>query len=421
MFILYDFVFLVFAVIWLPVYFFKRKFHPGFSRRLGFLPREESFDRPIWVHAVSVGEAMAAKKLIQQLKESFPLKKIVISTVTATGNKIVKDLASLEDFITFLPLDFSFTVKSVIDKINPGIFIILETEIWPNLISYLSKKAIPVVIVNGRISDSSFRGYSLIKFLLCRVLNKLSLYCVQTQTDAARLRSLGLLPEKIQVTGNMKFDISGEDIGKERYLMQREKLGLRDNEQLLIAASTHQPEEEYVLSAYKELLKDFPLLRLLIAPRHPERSFEVERLVSRQGLRSIYFSKLADCPTCITQAVFILDSIGKLMSFYPISDIVFMGGSLAKKGGHNILEPALCARPIIFGPHMFNFRDIAGMFLKEDAAIKIEGREGLEEAVAYLLNNPDKASGFGERAKGLIKKNQGSTQENIRAIKSLLA
>ncbi len=235
MFIIYDLIFLVFAVFYLPVFLFKRKMHAGFAMRLGVLPKNLNLDRPIWIHAVSVGEAMAIKLLLEGLREVYPAKRFVISTVTPTGNKIAKGIAKENDFVTYLPLDFSFIVRRVLDKINPGLFVIAETEIWPNLIYSLYNRNIPMVVVNARISDASFRGYSAGKFLLRSLLNKISLFCVQTGRDAGRFSRLGVRDKKIKITGNMKFDAVEVVLAPEKnYADWRIKLGLANEEKLLV-------------------------------------------------------------------------------------------------------------------------------------------------------------------------------------------
>ncbi|MBI4972652.1 MAG: 3-deoxy-D-manno-octulosonic acid transferase [Candidatus Omnitrophica bacterium] len=379
--IIYNLLFTFIIAIYFPIYLFKRKFHQGFLLRLGILPKNLDLDRPIWLHAVSVGEAMVAKNLLEELRIIYPDKKFVLSTVTTTGNKIARTIAQNSDFVTYLPLDFSFVVRSVIDRINPSLFILVETEYWPNLISYLYQKNIPIAVVNGRVSDQSFRGYALIKIFLKSILKKIDLFCVQTSRDAERLIRLGAPKNRVQVTGNMKFDL------KEQVLsFDVSGLQLKEEEQLLVCGSTHPGEEEIILNVYDKLLKEFPNLRLLIAPRHPERSEEIER---------------------------------QLLSFYSIADIVFVGGSLTKTGGHNILEPAALSKPILFGPQMFNFRDIADLFLKEKAALLIRNQKEFADKIRYLLQNPSPASLLGQRAKELIQRNQGATLRSAELIKTL--
>jgi len=422
MFIIYDLIFLIVAIMYLPVYLFRRKFHQGFWQRLGFLPKDLKLDRPIWIHAVSVGEVMAVKGLIGELRKAYLDKQFVISTVTPTGNKIAQGIAQKGDFVTYLPLDFSLIVRRTLNKIKPSLFIIAETEIWPNLLSYLYKRNIPVVVVNGRISDSSFKGYLLIKFLLRPILNRVTLFCVQSDRDAQRLIGLGVSGDKINITGNMKFDFKDYTDLKKDYTDYRLKLGLNPKEKLLVMGSTHPGEEEIILKVYKDLLKDYSSLRLLIAPRHPERTKDIEKLIIKYNFQSLRISQVDLRPvTCDLRPIFILDTVGQLVNYYAISDIVFVGGSLVKKGGHNILEPASLGRPVLFGPHMFNFRDIAELFLKNQAAILVHNQKELREKIKDLLSNPSLATQFCQRAKELILENQGATQKNVGLIKNLYA
>jgi 3-deoxy-D-manno-octulosonic-acid transferase len=418
MFILYDLIFFVFTLICLPVYLFKGKFHRGFPARLGVLPDNLALEGPIWVHAVSMGEAKSIAGLIEELRKIYPAKKFVISTVTPTGNKIALDLKKPGDLVTYLPLDFSFIVGSVISRINPSLFIIAETEIWPNLLTSLYKKGVPIVTVNARISDASFRGYSAIKLLLKPILDKISLFCSQTEVDAARLRKLGVAPSRIKVSGNMKFDQLTVPLQAAGH---REKLGLSLDDKLFIAGSTHQGEEEIILSAYRMLLNNFPTLKLLIAPRHPERADALASLIKGSGFEAAKISILGPRTRepANPRTVFILDTVGELANFYTAADVVFIGGSLIKKGGHNILEPASLGKPVIFGPHMFNFRDIAEMFLKNNAALMAKDENGLVSAVTRLLKDNFLASQLRVNAAGIIALNRGATPKNSTAVGTL--
>ena len=419
--IFYDFIFLIIAIAYLPIYLFRRKFHPEFWQRLGFLPQGLKPGRPIWIHAVSVGEVVAARPLFARLKKSYPDKQFVISTVTPTGNRIAKSMAGEGDLVTFLPLDFSFIVKRVINEINPSLFIIVETEIWPNLILALQKKNVPIVSLNVRISDRSFRGYRRIKWLLQPVLNKISLFCAQTARDAERLARLGVSSDKVKVTGNMKFDLNDYTDYKNDCTDYRLKLGLNSGERLWVAGSTHPGEEEILLGVYKELRAEFTELRLLLAPRHAERSRAIADIVLRFGFRAMLVSGLpGNCPACSSGAVFILDRLGELASFYNAADIVFVGGSLVKKGGHNILEPAAAGKPVVFGPQMFNFRDIAELFLKNDAALMAADAEELKGKISLLLGNPVLAAGLASRASGVILENRGATQRNLELLREFV-
>lgn len=418
MFIIYDLIFLIFTIIYLPIYLCKRKFHRGFLLRLGILPKGLRLERPIWIHAVSVGEVMAIRGLLETLREIYPDKKFVLSTVTPTGNTIAKNIAKDKDFVTYLPLDFSFFVRGVIQRINPSLFIVAETEIWPNLITQLSKHKVPMVVVNARISDRSFRGYRTIKILLKPILNKINTFCVQSKLDAERLVKLGLSQNKIEITGNMKFDLKPQVFSFNRLILR-----FRENETLWVCGSTHPQEEGLILDTYKKLLAEFRDLRLLIAPRHPERAKEIGNLVTKYRFNPAMISQLGETtrqPDNQT-TVFILDTIGQLLNYYTIADIVFVGGSLARIGGHNILEPALLGKPVLFGPHMFNFRDIAELFLKSQAGILVRNQQELQGKIKYLLKNPKTMDELSSRAKDLMEENRGASLRNVQMIKKAYA
>lgn len=421
MFIIYDVIFLIFTAVYLPIYLFKGKFHHGFLGRFGFLPEGLNLDRPIWIHAVSVGEAVSVKGLVGELRKAYPHKKLVISTVTATGNKIARGLIGDGDLLTYLPLDFSFIVRKVIKKINPSLFIIAETEIWPNLITCLHKQKVPVVTVNGRISDSSYSGYRAIKLLIRPILRKVGKFCVQSETDALRLVNLGVDKGNVQVTGNVKFDINFETMAGFDPLAGRKKLMLGLDDKLWVCGSTHPGEEEIIIKAYKELLLSFPKLKLLLAPRHPERSKDVGRLVSGNYFMPVFISSISGaCPTCTNNPIFILDVMGELLNYYSSADIVFVGGSLVKTGGHNILEPASQKKPVIFGPYMFNFRDITKLFLENKASIMVADSQELVNKAKEILTSNLLSEQMVERAYELIIRNKGATRKNIEVIKQLI-
>jgi 3-deoxy-D-manno-octulosonic-acid transferase len=415
MFIIYDLIFLVVALVTLPIYLFKRKLHRGMLARFGKMPADLNLNAPVWIHAVSVGEAIAIRGLVEELRKIFPQKKFVISTVTPTGNKIARGLAKEGDLVTYLPADFSFIVKGVIRRLKPAFFIIAETEIWPNLITCLFRQKVPVAVVNGRISDSSYGGYSLIKFLIKPILNKISLFCVQTPRDAQRLFSLGVAREKVKVTGNLKFDALR---AIPHPAEKKRELGLAGQEKLVVCGSTHSGEEENILAAYRALLSEFTHLRLLIAPRHPERAADIEKLILKFNFQPLRISQIGQQPKADElKPVFILDAVGQLLDFYAIADIVFVGGSLIKKGGHNILEPASLSKPVIFGPFMFNFRDIAELFLEHQAAIEVGNQPELQNKIRFFLRHPEQAAALGQKARDLVLRNQGATQKTCQYLK----
>jgi len=418
--IIYDFIFFLVGFFYLPYYFFKKKSLKGLSSRIKTDFYLDPYKPRIWLHAASVGEVMAARLLLRILQERYAGKEVVITTITPTGQKIAQEIVGKEK-TSFLPLDLSFFVRDFVEKINPCLFILLETEIWPNLIFSLKKKNVPIVLVNGRLSHSSFRGYSLVKRFLAPLLNKIDLFLVQTPNDRQRFIKLGTNPDRIKITGNMKFDIlNAVNFKKDIDDLLLRKMGIDYSEKLLVAASTHSPEEKFILHIYKKLKFLFPFLRLLIAPRHPQRSFKVSAWVRSYGFKARLISDI-DNGGSDKNEIFILDSIGKLLDFYAIADIVFVGGSLVKKGGHNILEPALFKKPIIFGPYMFNFQDVSDLFLREQAAIMVHNAHQLYKALQDLLSQPSRGMVLGEHAYQLIQKNQGVTLQNLKWIESIFS
>jgi len=433
MFILYDLIFLIVAAIHLPLYILRKKFHQGLKARLGILAPQPGLHAPIWIHAVSVGEAMAVRNLVQRLREAFPGRKFVISTVTATGNKIAREIGAPGDLVTYLPFDISFIIRSVVAKINPSLFIIAETELWPNLISCLHKRKVPIVTVNGRISDASFRGYSAIKFLLKPVLTKVSLFCVQTDTDRSRLMALGVSADNIRVSGNMKFDSAVFSIDADSLIRCRRALAIGAADKLWVCGSTHTGEEGIILAVYAALLAEFGALKLLIAPRHPERAGEVERIIAGHGFKPLRISALGDIRNTDDEirttkygrpnarAVFILDTVGELINYYAISDVVFMGASLVKKGGHNFLEPSLLEKPVVTGPYMSNFRDLSRLFIENHALAIVKDAQGLQDELRRLLLDAAYSAAQAQAARALILKNQGALERNIQYLRDYIS
>jgi 3-deoxy-D-manno-octulosonic-acid transferase len=413
--VIYNLINILFIAIYLPIFFFKKKMHKGFSMRLGFLPKGFTFYSPIWIHAVSVGEIANMRQLFAGLAGAFPGKQFVFSTVTPTGNKIALSIARKHDAVIYLPLDLSWIVNSVLGRIKPSLFVIAETEFWPNMICALYSRKVPVIIVNGRISDRSVAGYGSIRWLIAPILRKVTLFCMQTQADAQRIISLGADPGAVKVTGNMKFDQRAA-VSPEHRDQLKSQMNIRPEEKLLVAGSTHPGEEDQVVSAYTKIISQYPFVRLMIAPRHPERAAELEKTIRRYGLEPVRISGLkTSAPP--GRCVFILDAIGVLVSYYSVADVVFVGGSLVKHGGQNFLEPAFLGKPVILGPYLFNFRDIARQFLDQRAAIMVRSADELSMAVSTLLTDKTQAGALVQRSQELIRRNQGATERNAAYIK----
>ena len=312
------------------------------------------------MHAVSVGEAITAIPLVEAIRRRWPELAVVLTTVTPTGARIVVDRLSPVATHRYFPLDLPGPVQRALGAIKPRFFIGMETELWPNFLGALAGRGIPSMIANGRISDRSFRRYRWVPFLTRRMLASVTVFGMQSQEDARRIIALGASPERVVVTGSLKTDAEPESAGN-RELWEK-LLRLAPVERVWVAGSTHRGEEEIVAEVFGRLRPDHPDLVLVLAPRHPERVTEVERLLAGRGLAAVRRSQL---PTARRgQPVIILDTVGELARLYRLAEVVFVGGSLVPTGGHNMLEPALRAKPVLFGPYTSNFRDSAELMLE---------------------------------------------------------
>lgn len=418
--IIYDIVYLAFIIICAPVFLLRRKLHADFSLRLGRLPGQWGLSHPVWVHGVSVGEMAALRPLVEQLHSQRPRTQLFLTTVTPTGNKIARSLAAERDIVSYLPLDLSFIMRRVVNRVDPQLVIIAETEFWPNFLSVLAARHVPVVVVNGRISDRSLAKYRLVRLLLRPLLSRVKMFCMQSELDSSRLRSLGVQPGRIMVSGNLKFDVQWPQIDAARRAALRRELGLGEEQPLLIAASTHAGEEEALLRIYRGLVKDYPGLRLLIAVRHPQRGAEAAAAAQRQGLSPLLFSREITPRFHSGDNVLVLDVVGRLMDVYPLADLVFVGGSLVQVGGHNILEPAYSGRPVVFGRYMHNFRSVAQAFLAEQAAVQVADEAGLARQLRSWLADPSAARATGERGRFLLQRNRGAAQRCMEIINQVI-
>jgi len=398
-------------LVYLPVYAVRGRVGRHIATRLGFFDPDH-FDglkgrEAVWLHAVSVGEARAAESILQLMRQRWPERRRVISTVTPTGYQILRALAQKDETVCFAPVDLSFVVRRFLTEIDPKLLVIFETELWPNLIRLTRARGARVVIVNGRISDKSLRRYGRMRWFWRRILKDVSLFCMQTDEAAERVKSLGAWYQDVVVTGNIKFDVSvparSPVFGP--LLQEVAAKGI-----LWIAGSTHDNEEEMLLRLYKSLRKDFSQLRLLIAPRHLERIDKIRRTIRLEGLDSLLLSRAR---TAQQSAVLLVDTIGDLSATYGFGDIVFVGGSLVKKGGHNPIEPAVYGKAILFGVHMANFKEIRDRFIKDEAAVEVKDPQDLEFAMRRLLGSRQERERLGARAQELIEKNRGAAARTM--------
>ncbi|MEO7970097.1 MAG: 3-deoxy-D-manno-octulosonic acid transferase [bacterium] len=402
------------------------KYVAGFRERLGTISPANGHPL-IWIHCVSVGETQAARPLVLELKKQLPDRRIAISTTTLTGQNLAREIFKHDaEKVFYFPFDWRWSVRRTLKALRPEAVLIMETELWPGFLRECERQHIPVAILNGRLSERSFRRYRLFRGFMSQVLRGVSLAIMQTEADAARLRLLGIAPEKVQVAGSLKFDAGALPLNDVLTTELRERFNFTDDSPLILAASTHAPEERIVLEAFKRLIRKTPNVRLLIAPRHPERFGEVAALLEASGLSSARRNappKESDN----TAKVILLDTIGELQSVYSLATIVFVGGSIAKTGGHNILEPAAVGACIMSGAHTYNFREIVEEFVRAEAIIQLpampdsEATLELEKLFTALVTDGAKRRLLGERARQLVNQNRGATERTMESLKILLA
>jgi 3-deoxy-D-manno-octulosonic-acid transferase len=401
------------------------KYLDGLRQRLGRVPPTDG--RPvIWLHCVSVGETQASRPLAERLKQQFPNHALVVSTVTLTGQKLAREVfRNQAESVIYFPFDWRWSVRRALKSINPAAVLIMETELWPNFLRECRERQIPVAMVNGRISHKSFRRYLLIQPFLGRVLSSLTIAVMQSEADAHRLQILGIPGEKLFTGGNLKFDAEvGSDLA-DKTTEIGERFGLNSNVPLIVAASTHAPEEQIILESFKQL-KSTQTLRLMLAPRHPERFNDVAAHVEKSGLRWSRRTS-APAPKDCDADVILLDTIGELPAVYSLAEIVFVGGSIVNRGGHNVLEPAAVGTAVVTGAHTQNFQAIVSKMNQAHAIVQLPAVEGdeavreLTEALTELLSNPALRENLARRAKQLVTDNQGATERTLQLIAPLLS
>ena len=420
---LYNVVLALGFVIGLPWFLWKGrssgKYLRTFRERMGRLPVYLNLDgdRSIWIHAVSVGEVLAARPLVPALRERFPGHRIFLSTTTVTGNEVAKKSIRGLDGLFFAPFDFPHAVRRALEVVNPALLLLVETELWPNLIHEASRRGARVALVNGRISPRSFPRYKRLGRFLSRVLSEIDLFLMQGEAHAERIRAMAAPPERVRVTGNLKFDAVEAGRPPERLARLIQSGPPRP---LWVAGSTVEGEEPLVLAAFHRVRERVPNARLLVAPRHPERFAEAQRLVESAGFRCERRSGLGPGGWS-NGAVLLLDTLGELAHVYALASVVFVGGSLVAAGGHNILEPAVAGKPVLVGPHMENFQEIADTFRAEGAIVQVASADELGREVADLLLDEPRRRELGERARGLVGRNRGAVGRTTDALVPLLA
>lgn len=401
------------------------KYRQNFGPRLGVglksLARSISGE-VIWVHALSVGEVLSVVSLVHTLRIQFPDYKILITTTTESGQHVARQkLTSLECHFHYMPLDFWWLMQRTVKRIGASLFVLVETDLWPNLFWSLAREGTPIILVNGRLSDQSFPRYRLWRRFFSRAFNTIDVFCMQSQEDARRVGMLGVEAAKIRVTGNLKFDHPmAKSATQEREELIR-KLEWIQPSATWVAGSTHSGEEEIILRVYSRLRQEFADLCLILAPRNQQRFQEVFRLASQSGWRTLLRSQLpVEKGRGAQMDVLILDTIGELARFYSLGDFAFVGGSLVALGGHNPLEAVQRGLPVVFGPHMENFRDIAAILTESGGGFQIADENKLFEQLRAWLTELAVAKEQGQRVQRTLQLHQGAVGRNLEVIRSLL-
>jgi 3-deoxy-D-manno-octulosonic-acid transferase len=405
----------------LPYWMFGKrrhgKYREGLGERLGKVPsRLQTQSTPaIWVHAVSVGEVLAVSELVNQLRQRFQNYRVVVSTTTSTGRKLAAKHFG-EDNVFYFPLDFAFAIRPYLSVLRPRLIVLAETEFWPNFLRLAQASDARVAVVNARISDRSRPGYRRFRRILKRVLLNVDLFLAQTAEDASRLSDIGAPGDRVQVSGNLKFDVSAPDpppiVGSLRSNFQQ--TGARP---VVVCGSTVEGEEGLLLRAFENVLASHPRTVMILAPRRPERFGEVAQLLEQLGIR--FWRRSLWSGDAIAGGVFLVDTIGELASLYALADVAFVGGSLVPRGGHNIIEPAQHGVAIMVGNHTENFRDIVAMFESQNG-VRVVGAAEFPLVLMDLLSNEGERIALGRRGAEALRSQRGATEKTLRALEQLL-
>ncbi len=400
-----------------------QKYREGLRERLGFVPKGLiRHEKPhlIWLHAVSVGEVLAVSRLVKELDVTLPDHSIVISTTTRTGQALARERFGANR-VFYCPLDLPWAVRAYLNALQPQLLILAETEFWPNLLSSCFRRGIPVAVVNARVSDRSWPRYRRLRWLWQPFLNRLSRVLAQSQVDTDRLKAIGCLPQRVTVSGNLKFDVRAVEESEATRLLK----ALAPNLRLIVAGSTLEGEEAALLEAWPRLIEFDAQLAMVLAPRHPERFTAVSALLESSGNPWVLRSEWRSKPTESLQpfapgTIVLLDTIGELASVYSLASIAFVGGSLIPAGGHNPLEPAQFGVSIVMGPNYANFRAITEDLLAHQA-LRITAVEELSATLVGLLQDRNEAKAMGERAREVFNSQAGATARCVESIKAVLA
>ncbi len=423
-----DLLYLLVAAAYSPVVVYRavrhKRYRTGWDQRFGKITRRSPTKKCIWLHAVSVGEVNAAKTIVKELKNKFGNFEIVISTTTDTGFARATNLFSENHQVFYFPFDFSWTMRRAFKNIRPAICLLMELEVWPNFVHIAQQLNVPVIVVNGRISDRSFTSYKKVRPLIKKMFNRVTLVLAQTDEYARRFKEIGCPDEKVIVTGSLKYDTAQITNKVEGADVLAAQLNIND-ERLWVAGATGNDEEKILLDVYQNLKQQnqFSDLRLAIVPRKPERFDEVAQLIERTGFPLIRYSRIKNNtapPPANNQTIILGDTMGDLRKFYSLATIIFVGRSLVPMGGSDMTEAAALGKCTIFGPHAFNFKQTVDVLLKDNGAIMVKDKQQLLQTMQKCLSEPDFAQSIAKNGQEVIRKNQGATAKSFDQIAKFL-
>ena len=427
--LIYNILMILVAVVGLPLFAFRfvreRRFRERLRHNLGFFSPETLSKvegrRPVWFQAASVGEVVAASSIIKEFKRQLPEIPVLISSGTASGYEMAQRIIPEADAIIFYPPDLPWLPGRIVERIQPRAYVPVETELWPNFLRAARRRSIPVVMVNGRIGERSVEHYRLMRRMFTKMLDTVIQFCMQSTIDAQYVIRLGADPHKVVVTGNTKYDHNYSSMTEKEKNAYFSELGFGGPGPIIVAGSTHRGEEEILLEVLRTIRAKFPGAKLLIAPRDIPRSENIAELFRRQGFPAELRSRMPQVSDRPAVQVVVLDTIGELGRFYNLADLVFVGGSLAPHGGHNILEPAAQGKPIIVGPHMFNFKDTYALFSARNACVTVLDGTELARKTLEILADPALSGSMGREAAQIVRENRGAAVRTVEILRQILA
>ncbi len=431
MYLIYNLLLSLLTIFLLPYYYIKSRKNEeklNLRERFAFYDEKHNLDilfpaeKVIWIQAASAGETLAAQKLTESLRQEYPEARIIFSTMTASGQRLAKNKINAADLIIYLPFDLKSVVKRAVDKLKPDLFIMIETELWPNLIKALDENGTQILLASGRISDDSFDKYKYLSSILDDMLQRIDIFSMQNQEAADKIKELGAPEDHVCINGNLKYDLNIDPPSEEEYYRKKEMFNIEEETKVLTAGSTHEGEEKIILNTYKQLKNNINDLKLMLAPRYVERRDELLNLCGKNELHAVLYSDLKKKQSAADKNtdVIIIDTMGELSKLYYYADLVFIGGSLINRGGHNVIEPAARAKVVLFGPSMYNFKEERDFLLDNEVAFQIKDEEEFFEKSYQLFIKESFRLERAEKAASLIAKNRGAVKKQLQLVDVLL-